>query len=239
MSERAFQISVGTLVAERPSRARLFEKHGIDYCCGGKMSLAQAAAKASVDLSVLLEELRLHDQESPPDEVNWLEVPLPELCRNIVDTHHAYLRTELPRLETLTKKIAHVHGDHHPELNKVADLFLALKEELENHMEKEERILFPLIEELSVATTRPQFHCGSVGNPIRVMEYEHDNAAYALERLRELTHNYSTPEDGCPTYRATMDALAHFEKDMHHHIHKENNALFPRAVELEASLPAK
>lgn len=237
MSEIAFQVPVGTLVAERPSRARVFEKYGMDYCCGGKTPLAQAAANAGVDLSLLLEELRLHDRESPPEEVNWLEVPLPELCTNIVQTHHVYLRDELPRLETLTTKIARLHAENHPELTEVAQVFFALKEELENHMRKEEQILFPLIEELAAATTRPRFHCGSVGNPIRVMEYEHDNAARALERLRELTHDYTTPQDGCNTYRATMDALARFEGDMRQHIHKENNVLFPRAVALETSLP--
>jgi regulator of cell morphogenesis and NO signaling len=237
MSTILHEVAVGILVAERPSRSRVFEKYGIDFCCGGKMSLAQAASEAGVDVRTLLDALRASDEEHAQNDTNWLEVPLVDLCANIVGTHHTYLKTELPRLEGLTAKIARVHGDNHAELVEVADLFAALREELEQHMLKEERVLFPIVEQLVAAKTRPAFHCGSVQNPISMMELEHDNAAAALERLRNLTNGYTTPQDGCNTYRATMDGLARFENDMHHHIHKENSVLFPRAVALEASLP--
>lgn len=236
MSDTALQVPVGILVAERSSRARVFEKYGIDYCCGGKTSLAQAAADAGVEVATLLNALRASDEEHAGDDTNWLEVPLVDLCKHIVAKHHTYLVAELPRLAGLTEKIARVHGENHAELLEVADVYAAIREDLDQHMVKEERVLFPLVEELAAAKSRPSFHCGSVQNPIGVMEMEHDAVAEGLDRLRKLTNGYVTPEDGCNTYRATMDGLAQFENDLHEHIHKENSVLFPRAVALEASL---
>ncbi|QDV86197.1 hemerythrin domain-containing protein [Stieleria magnilauensis] len=158
---------------------------------------------------------------------------LTELADHIETTHHAYLREELPRLDFMTEKVARVHGDKEPRLLKTREAVVALKAELEPHMMKEEKILFPMVRQLEAATERPESHCGSVGNPIRQMEHEHDQAGNALAILNDSTDGYTPPEWACNTYRAMLDSLAQLERDMHQHIHKENNVLFPKAIQLE------
>lgn len=158
---------------------------------------------------------------------------LTELADHIEQTHHAYLRKELPRLEWMTEKVARVHGDKEPRLMKSREAFVALKAELEPHMMKEERILFPLIRQLEASADRSEFHCGSVADPIRQMEHEHNQAGDALAILNESTDGYTPPEWACNTYRAMLDSLAQLERDMHQHIHKENNVLFPKTLERE------
>jgi len=158
---------------------------------------------------------------------------LTALADHIEATHHAYLRTELPRLCTLTSKVASVHGDKDVRLAAVRDTLAALAAEMGQHMLKEERILFPMIRQLDASESVPAFHCGSLANPIGQMELEHDQAGAALVQLRALTDGFNPPEWACNTYRAMLDALAHLEQDLHQHVHKENNILFPRAIELE------
>lgn len=229
-------VTVGELVAERAGRSRIFEELGIDYCCGGRKPLEQACAELGLDLQQVLQQLEESDREPVPDERDWTQAKMTELADHIEQTHHVYLRNELPRLTELTGKVGRVHGENHPELVEVNSVFLGLRAELESHMQKEEQILFPIIRELESADAARGFHCGSVNNPIRVMEHEHDNAGRALSRLRELTGGYQVPGDACGTYRAMLDALEHLEKDLHLHIHKENNILFPRASRREAEL---
>ncbi|MBM3213437.1 iron-sulfur cluster repair di-iron protein [Candidatus Poribacteria bacterium] len=231
--------TVGAFVTERPGRSRVFEEFGIDYCCGGKTSLSAACEQAGIEVDQVLAAITDADASTGPDDIDWSQRSALDLVGNIVETHHAYLVAELPRLEGLTRKIARVHGDNHPELRTVADVYAALQEELRSHMMKEEQILFPMVEELTSAQVRPRFHCGSVNNPMGVMEIEHDNAGGALVKLRELTSDYSPPEDACNTYRAALDGLAALERDLHMHIHKENNILFPMVSAMEASLPAR
>ena len=226
--------TVGQLVTERPARARIFESLGIDYCCGGKKPLAQAIAEKGLDEKAILGVLDAFDDASPVAEKNWGEASLSELADHIEATHHAYLKTELPRLEFLVNKVANRHGPHNPKLIELARIFGIFKAELESHMHKEEVILFPICRELETATGPRQFHCGSVQNPIRVMIHEHDDAGEALGRMRELTDNYTAPTDACNTYRALFDSLKQLEQDMHRHVHKENSILFPRAVSAEA-----
>jgi len=138
----------------------------------------------------------------------------------------------------MTAKVASVHGGEDARLHDVQRVFAAMAEELFAHMMKEERILFPMVRALDANAAMPVFHCGSIANPIRQMEFEHDEAGGALGRLRELTDTFAVPAFACNTYRAMLDALAHFERDLHLHIHKENNVLFPRAIELEAGKSA-
>jgi regulator of cell morphogenesis and NO signaling len=159
-----------------------------------------------------------------------------ELADHIEQTHHAYLREELPRLTGLVGKIREVHGERHPKLVEVQRVFLGLRDELMMHMMKEEQVLFPMIRQMEASDNEPSFDCGSVDNPIRVMEHEHDNAGNALARLNELTGGYLPPADACNTYRATLSGLQELELDLHLHIHKENNILFPRASEREKLL---
>lgn len=158
---------------------------------------------------------------------------LSELADHVEQTHHTYLRSELPRLEEIAAKVVSIHGDKDPRLHKVRETFLALKAELSSHMMKEERILFPMVRELEASDEAPMFHCGTLANPIRQMEMEHDQADSALVQLRELTDGFTIPEGACDTYQDMLNALARFEQDLREHIHKESEALFPRALQME------
>ncbi len=232
--------TVGSLVAARPARARVFERLGIDYCCGGKMPLADACRKNGLDPDTALRMLVASDVDSaaPANAVNPASLSLAALADHIEQTHHAYLRTELPRLDAITEKVVRVHGDRDPRLSEVRAACLALAEELSSHMAKEERILFPMIRQLEQSRDLFVLHCGSLAYPIRQMESEHDAAGGGVARMRELTDNFTPPAWACNTYRAMLDGLAQLERDLHQHIHKENNVLFPRAMELEAQLRA-
>lgn len=231
--------TIGQLVAQRPSRARVFERLGIDYCCGGKTPLGTACAARGLDAETVMG--ALHDEDAggaTGDERDWAQATLTELAEHIVATHHAYLGRELPRLAALTTRVHKVHGARHAELAQVREVFDGLSGELAAHMRKEEFILFPLIAQMEAAQSAEPSHCGTVRNPIRVMEMEHDSAGNALAELRRLTSDYTPPVDACGSYRALLSGFAELEADLHQHIHKENNILFPRAVQLETRLNA-
>jgi len=218
--------TVGQLVAERPSRARVFERFGIDYCCGGGKLLTQACREKNVDPQQILGDLT-KSEEPACGETGWSAASLTELADHIEHTHHAYLKTELPRLGAMTQKVAKAHGSRHPELLQVRDVFAALKHEMEAHMIKEEQVFFPACRSLkqSGSPSPAWLQC-----PISVLTHEHDDAGRALSTLRELTHDYTPPQDACNTYRAMLDSLRQLESDMHQHVHKENNILFPKAL---------
>jgi regulator of cell morphogenesis and NO signaling len=225
---------VADLVLERPSRSRVFERFGIDYCCGGKKALAAACADRGVDLDEVTMAL---DDPGPAeaDDVDWRCRPLSELCDHIVNHHHAYLRDELPPMRLLVDKVATAHGSAHPELLDIRATFAATADELEQHMVKEEQVLFPACVALE-AGDEAGFAFGSVENPIGVMLHEHDEVAAGLVELRALTHSYEVPGDACASYRSMLDRLHTLEVDTHRHVHEENNVLFPRAIDLEAAL---
>ncbi len=237
MDTTTMEKTVGELVSERPGRSRVFEEYGIDYCCGGKELLTDACAKKGVDLDEVSRELAQADAATvQEDGVAYDIMALDELVDHIVATHHAYLTKELPRLEAMSAKVAKVHGSSDARLSELAQVVDALSTELRSHMMKEERILFPIIRQLTHADTLPSMHCGELANPIGVMEAEHETVAGALESMRRLTDGFAPPEWACNTYRALLDGLHELELDLHRHIHKENNILFPRALELEAAL---
>jgi len=226
--------TVGSIVTQRPALSRVFEQAGIDYCCGGKIPLAEACQKKGLDPQQMLAQLEAAAAVVVGGGLDAGKMTLTQLADHIETTHHAYLKTELPRLEAMTTKVATVHGEHDPRLRQVNEVFLALQQEMSSHMYKEEQILFPMIRQLNASENVPAFQCGSVANPIRVMEMEHDQAGGALAKMRELTDGFNPPDWACNTYRAMLDALAHLERDLHQHVHKENNILFPRAITLEA-----
>jgi regulator of cell morphogenesis and NO signaling len=230
-----FQIndSVGAIVRDRPSLSRLFEQAKVDYCCGGKKTLAEACRQKGIDPQAFLAQLEDYATKETVPEVNLTKLSLSELTEHIERIHHAYLHTELPRLNNMVTKVATVHGEKEPRLVQIKDVFLALSVELATHLMKEEQILFPMIRQLESSDGLPLFHCGSLTNPVCRMELEHDEAGIALTQLRQLTDDFTPPEWACNTYRALFDALVTFEQDMHQHIHKENNVLFPRAIALE------
>ncbi|TWU62215.1 iron-sulfur cluster repair di-iron protein [Crateriforma conspicua] len=226
--------TVGDFVRQKPTRARVFESLKIDYCCGGKISLNRACEKRGIAVNEVLQQIEQADksaEETPLVDADAMS--LTELADHIEQTHHAYLRKELPRLDFMTEKVSRVHGDKDARLYKMREAFVALKAELEPHMMKEERILFPIVRQLEASADRPGFHCGSVANPIQQMEHEHDQAGKALEILSETTDGYTPPEWACNTYRAMLDSLARLEADMHQHVHKENNVLFVKALAME------
>jgi regulator of cell morphogenesis and NO signaling len=233
--------TVGELVKAMPARARVFERLAIDYCCGGKLPLTDACAKAGVDPDAVLRQIELADADAEQRGAGLVDadaLTLTELADHIEQTHHAYLRAELPRLDQMTDKVFRVHGEHEPRLADVRAAFVALRDELTTHMMKEEQILFPMIRRLESAEGPPQFHCGSIANPIGQMELEHEHAGDALAIMHRATDGYQPPDWACNTYRAMLDSLAQLERDMHQHVHKENNVLFPKAMRLESQMAA-
>ena len=230
--------TVGKIVAEAPATTREFEKLGIDYCCGGGRTLAEACAHAKIRVDEVLARLEQSLSTPSPADVDWQNQPLSDLIAHINGTHHAFVRSESPRIEALAAKVAGVHGQNHPELHDVRQHFAALAQELSVHMMKEEQILFPYVlrmEECVLAgEPAPPAMFGTVVNPIRMMMQEHDGAGDVLRALRAVTNNYELPPDACVSYRTLFDALQGFEADLHQHIHLENNILFPRARVMES-----
>lgn len=214
--------TVGKLAAEHPMVTRVFHRHGIDFCCGGGRPLHEACARKGVDVNVLLADIRAELDTTTGTVKRWDTAPLTDLIDHIVETYHKPLAEELPRLQEMAAKVLKVHGDKFPEvIPPIHSTFVELQAELENHMAKEEQILFPMIREGNGAMA---------GDPVAVMENEHENAGAALGRLRQLTGNYEVPEYACNTWRALWHGLAELEETMHEHIHLENNILFPRAL---------
>lgn len=231
--------SVRDLALENPAATRVFEKLGIDYCCGGNKSLAEACRTANLNINEVLGSIERADRDGPPTLVDqdWQSKPLSALIAHIRNTHHKYTREEIARLGPLFSKVCSAHGENHPELLHVREVFESLAEELSAHLLKEEMILFPYIVRMEGAlnaketiTTAP---FGSVQNPVSMMKHEHDSAGSALRTMKEATNGYSAPTDACVSFQTLYKALASFEVDLHQHIHLENNVLFPRAVAME------
>ena len=222
---------VGQLVAEQPSRSRVFESWGIDYCCGGRKTLADACAAKQLEPAKVVQDLEAADSTATPPETDWTQESLAKLSKHIVDAHHAYLRHELPRLSMLTAKVADVHAGKDPRLADLQELFEGFRADMETHMEEEEQLVFPAI--AAVASGVPG---DALANPIDKMFAEHDDAGIHLEKMRTLTDGFVPKEDACNTHRALLHALGELELDMHQHVHLENNVLFKRALEMGRAL---
>ncbi len=233
------QTTVREIAVENPASIRVFENFGIDYCCGGRKPLAHACAERALEPAEVLAAIEAAGPPAADDTTDWTTAPLGSLCTHIVTTHHEYIRREIPRLWRFAQKVVARHGDHHPELPRIQILVKAVGEDLIQHLAKEEMILFPRITNLerNMATCGPpSLGCvGTMKHPIRVMMAEHDAAGEMLAEIRGLSHDYAPPAGACPTWCGFFQALSEFERDLHRHVHLENNILFPRAVELEES----
>ena len=230
--------TVGEIAAEMPGTTREFEKLGIDYCCGGSRTLGEACAAANISIDEALARLEKSAESNRFDaKQDWQKQLLADLISHITGTHHAFVRTESPRIEALAAKVAGVHGKNHPELLQVKDVFSALAAELSVHLMKKEQILFPYVQRMEESAlageTAPPAMFGTVLNPVRMMMQEHDGAGDSLRTLRTITKDYVVPDDACISYRTLYQALEGYEADLHQHIHLENNILFPRAVAME------
>jgi regulator of cell morphogenesis and NO signaling len=231
--------TVRELALENPAATRVFEKLGIDYCCGGNKSLEEACRTANLPMDQVLDSLEMAEESARAvqKDRNWPTELLADLVAHINSTHHKYTREEIARLGPLFDKVCSVHGKNHPELPQVRASFQGLAQELTVHMMKEETVLFPYIVRMEESVIQkepvlpPPF--GSVQNPVSMMMHEHDSAGEALRAMRQASAGYTPPGDACISYQTLYKALADFEADLHQHIHLENNILFPRAIEME------
>ncbi len=238
--------TVRELAVEIPGATRIFEKLGIDYCCGGAKSLEDACAASNISTDEVMRRLTEEGEKTvalAAESVDFSSLSLTELITHITTKHHTFTKQELARLSTLLDKVCSAHGENHPELLRLQALFKELAADLSPHMLKEEMVLFPYIVRMEEAVRHNQLPFApppfmTVRNPVRMMSLEHDGAGDLLRLMREASVNYTVPGDGCISYRTLYQALEDFERDLHQHIHLENNILFPRAVEMEAAVNA-
>lgn len=231
--------TVADCVTENIKASHVFKKYGIDFCCGGGVSIEKACEKNGIDYTQLAEEL-LTINCNNGQEVDFNKLQLDQLIDHIVEKHHKYVENSIGILIQYSKKVAKVHGENSPELFEVSRLFQKLATELAAHLKTEEMILFPFIKKMVTAekegTGLKTLHFNTVENPITMMEIEHEEAGSILKRIAQLTNNYTPPAHACNTYKALFDKLDEFEQDLHEHIHLENNILHPRALKLEREL---
>ncbi len=223
--------TVGEIVAARPSQSRVFQVFGIDFCCQGGRTLREACERKQVPLDTVIDQLEAAASDASAPEWNPAELEPEALAAYIVETHHQYVRTELPRLHAMAARVAHVHGGHTPSLVEVFEVFQGLSDELSQHLLKEETILFPAI----TAMSHGEPVSIPLDGPISCMLLEHDDAGQAMGKIRNLTNGFQPPAEACNTYRALFAGLQEFEDDLHRHIHLENSVLFPSARAMAAA----
>lgn len=232
---------IGVIVADDYRTASVFEQAGIDFCCNGNRSIEAACDEQHLNTDVLISRLQNAINTSPANDgaCDYISWPLDLLADFIEKKHHRYVTTQIPVIQSLLEKIVRVHGEKHPELSEIKVHFDACAGELAEHMKKEELMLFPFIRKMVQAKQEGHKEAaapfGTVRNPIRMMMHEHDTEGERFRRIKQLSNQYTAPEDGCNTYRAAFATLKAFEDDLHLHIHLENNILFPKSVELEQS----
>ena len=231
--------TIREIALESPQTTRVFEEFKIDYCCGGRKLLNEVCIEAGLDFSVIANKLEsvINDNSRSSDSSMPEKKSPSELIDYIIGKHHIFTAQEVERLTPLMEKVCQRHGEQHPELFKLQTIFLALADSLIPHMRKEETVLFPFIQQLESSSTDevslPASHFGTVENPIRMMMADHEQDGERLRIMREISSDYSLPEGACPSYTALYAGLQDLEKDLHRHIHLENNVLFPAATALE------
>ncbi|WP_135365064.1 iron-sulfur cluster repair di-iron protein [Halosimplex halophilum] len=229
--------TLASLVEETPAYARAFESLGLDYCCEGDRTLATACDQADLAVDDVRARLRETRDREDADADDW--EGLADLADHVVETHHDYLREELPALQDLVAKVARVHGENHPELRELEAEFSELAEEMREHIEEEETELFPVVGKLDRGESPSTDEAARLREAIRTFEDDHAATADRLDRIAELTDGYAVPGDACASYRSMLDRLDRLERDTHMHVHRENNVLFPRAEERLPTGPAE
>jgi regulator of cell morphogenesis and NO signaling len=228
--------SLAQIVNKNHRAASVFEKFHLDFCCKGKRTLQQACEESQLNIAEVMSELEMTELgNDSPIAINYDNLSLAQLSEYIIMTHHSYVKKEMPQILSYLQKVASKHGDRHPEMLKVFELFAAVKEEMEQHMQKEELILFPRINEMEKLVAEGieiRINQTYLQSPINMMEQEHDHAGEMLAEINKLTNNYNPPADACTTFKLSFAALQAFEMDLHKHVHLENNILFPKALQL-------
>lgn len=235
--------TIGEIVTQDYRKAQVFKSFGIDFCCGGKKTIAEVCEKNGMDAAEVRAALELVKTDSKTSENDYLKWDIGFLTDYIIHTHHQYVKENTPFIIELADKVAKVHGSQHPEALKVAQLFNQVGADLMSHMNKEEKILFPFIKELAEVQRHggsvPASAFGKVSNPIRMMEFEHELAGEALHTIREITNNFTLPPEACNSYNILYKKLDEYENDLHRHVHLENNLLFPKAILAERDLQVR
>ncbi|MBH2003661.1 MAG: iron-sulfur cluster repair di-iron protein [Sphingobacteriia bacterium] len=232
--------TLGQIAAKDLRKAQVFKKYGLDFCCGGKKTVKEACAEKGLDVTKVEQELQQADRIPSSRPLPYADWSLDFLAEYIVNTHHSYVKKNLPDLKAYADKVMRVHVNAHPELLRVNQLVNEVYNELTAHLVKEEKVLFPYVKELVAAqghtATMHAAHFGTVQNPINMMEMEHEVVGKSLAEIREITNNFTLPDDACASYSLLYRMLDEFEEDLHLHVHLENNILFPQAIELEKQI---
>lgn len=230
--------TLGQIASKDLRKAEVFKKYGLDFCCGGKKTVKEACAEKGIDVTKVEQELQTADKNiSTARPLPYNDWSLDFLADYIVNTHHSYVKKTIPDLRVYASKVASVHGNRHPELLAISQLTDEVCNELSSHLIKEETILFPYIKQIvnskNNGTPVQNKNFNTIQNPINMMEHEHEVVGKNLDKMRQLSNNYSLPEDACASYSYLFKTLDEFENDLHIHIHLENNILFPKALALE------
>jgi regulator of cell morphogenesis and NO signaling len=221
--------TLSEIVTDNYQAARVFENYGLDFCCKGKRPLEEACKEKGITISDIARDLSeaIAADSSSRDFNN---MSLTELYEYIVAVHHSYCKVNMPQIFNYVSRVTNKHGDRFPYMQQVYFLFGQLQQEMDQHMYKEERILFPRIKDAEENNgTAPLDYLQA---PVSYMEHEHEHAGAVMEQIRILTNNYTPPQQACTTFRLALESLKAFEEDVHQHVHLENNILFPKAVNL-------
>ncbi len=230
---------IGDVVAGNFHTAKVFEKLGLDFCCGGKKTINDACLEKGLDPVAVLEQLsKTGERNISSDHFDKWDAGF--LIDYIVNNHHNYVRSSIPSITDHLDKVVNAHGSRHPELLKIQKNFTEIKDELLAHMQKEEKMLFPYMKNIESAVQHSAkinvAPFGSVNNPVKAMESEHETAGKLMSEIHSLSNNYDPPQNACGTFKVLFGELKEFEQDLHQHVHLENNILFPKAIEMEKSL---
>ena len=225
--------TIADIVTADIRTASIFKRHGIDFCCGGGKILSDVCKEKKIRVSKITNDIE--KLNSTKNEKNYNKMSVNALIKHIIETHHKYVKEKIPTIKDFAKKVSKVHGKNYPETNLIYHLFLRLSDELLDHMNKEEEILFPKIKILIDKTYSKSvfFSYGTILNPIKMMEMEHESAKKVLKEIEELSNKYNSPPSACNTYKALYNSLKEFQDDLHIHIHLENNILFPKVLKFD------